>query len=420
MMMDRLLNLGEPLPGVKRPYLFGVLPAVCVLLAACGDVQVAATGNGADSCVRPPPREFRSGEIVRIDTDGPGPCAIVFEETGVQLVADSAGRWPDPGGRIVRDASGRYLSAMAAGFDAFVAVWDSSGAFVQTIGGPGGGPGEFSENGTISLFTDAQGRIHVRDGRPDWSIFDEDLRFVSKVPAANIGGSNGRTIVFDDGTVLAAHPVAGSRAHYFHLADLTGRTIRRFAPYADPRVRRTRHRQVVRAGADRFWAAPVEIDGGGYVLELWNTRGELLRTLRRDVEWFPAPGYVLDSSSPPPPNLEILNFDSSGILLTTSAIPNESWVPRDSQTGDGWQYYDLVLEAIDTESGSVLVSERLEGADVEGSIPYWWWPGTRHGYRMKEDPRGLPLVTFMTYRFVPIDADESGIVNVPNRTFRRK
>jgi hypothetical protein len=304
-----LMNTHRALPLVSRAiHMRGQrrrvsLPPLLALLA-CGEVPAIATTGTADTCVRPSPREFRLGEVVRIDTDGPGPCAILFEETGVHLVADSAGRWPDPGERIVRDARGRYLSVEARGFEAVVAVWDSTGAFLQTIGRPGRGPGEFSAAGTMSLFTDSHGRIHVRDGGPDWSIFDEELRFVSKVPAAKIGGSFGSTIVFADGTVLAAHAVVGRRDHWFHVADLSGRTIRRFAPWADdPRRHSGYSRQVVRAGPDRFWAAPVQTDGTGYVLELWNTRGELLRVLRRDVEWFPATGPVSDPLRPPPPNL---------------------------------------------------------------------------------------------------------------------
>jgi hypothetical protein len=412
-LVDRLLIFSGMLAGRKRPLMRGIGVSGFMVLLACGDVQVADNGSRADDCVRPPPRDFTVGEVVRIDADGPGPCAIVFEETGVQLVADSAGRRPDPGRRIIRDARGRYLSAMARGFDAFVAVWDSSGAFVQALGGPGGGPGELSETGTISLFTDAKGRIHVRDGRPDWSIFDEDMHFLSKAPAASIGGLYGRTIVFDDGTVLAAHPVAGSRRHYFHIADLTGRTIRRFAPYEDPRVHRRRDRQVVRAGADRFWAAPVEIDGSGYVLELWNTRGELLRTVRRDVEWFPATGPVDDPSSPPPPNLEILTVDSSGIVITTSAIPNQNWVPRDRQSREVAQYYDLMIEAIDTRTMTLLVSERLAGSKVDRLIPQCF-SGIRQCYRLKEDDRALPIVSIVAYRLVRRNAGERGILSIPN------
>jgi hypothetical protein len=399
---------------MRNRFLASLILAIGLTPLAIGADSLSA--QATNPCPRPTARRFAPAEIVELNSPDRFLCRIEFRESGIQLLPHPNGTRPDPGQRVIRDSRGRFYTTNAAGFRSVIAVWDAKGAFVRTIGRPGGGPGELSTRGALSIFVDSRDRLHIRDGGPSWSIFSPDHEFVQKVPSLNMGGIQGTTIVLDSDEVLTSQRAGGEgmgqRANFFRVADFNGKPLRSFAPI-DPALLQIEpyfERALGYAGGTRFWAGPPTNDGRGYVLELWSTDGQLLRTMKRPVPWFPEglkpPPQRREGqppTGPPPPNLDMLHIDASGLLVVLIGVPNEKWRwiadprERDAREHEMW---DGIIEVIDTESATVLVSERMEVTRAMREIPRGFFPGKNTGYRMAETAEGLPVVKIVDYRLV--------------------
>lgn len=401
------------------------LVALVSILGACATEAAPRQGQPGSPCVRPAPR---SPDSLTVIPDVAPPCILVFEETGVQLLPDSAGERPDPGRRVVRDSRGIHYSANATGFRATIAVWAADGAYLQTIGGPGEGPGELSTRGALSLYMDSRDRLHVRDGGISWSVFAPSFAFERKVPLAR-GGTTGQTVVLDDGTILMSDAASTGGGKVFRvmaidtmdlpassgprvLAAVTA--IREFGEVDAAKVAAgaRAERPIAYAGGTTFWAGPGAWDGTGYTLQEWSTDGRLLRTIRRDVPWFPVgakpPERVREgqppSNTPPAPAFGQMHLDADGLLITFIGVPNERWRPVQGSFAEEEaaeeDMFDAVLEVIDTRASVLLASERMLVADALRRIAHWFFSSQASGYRVDETPLGLPVVKILDYRLV--------------------
>jgi hypothetical protein len=138
---------------MKRPAVAAALPAVMVLVAACGEragnqwlTEVERLDGGRFAVTNTPPAAeaptWRLEEELRIGTvDGDGPASF-GQIKGIEV--DDAGRI------IVLDAQARQ-----------VRVFGPDGAHLATHGGPGGGPGEYRN--PLGLMQGSDGLIYLPD-----------------------------------------------------------------------------------------------------------------------------------------------------------------------------------------------------------------------------------------------------------------
>jgi hypothetical protein len=226
------------------------------------------------------------------------------------------------------------------------------------------------------------------------------------------------TLILDDGSAITA--VTSPREHHFVLLDSLGNVIRNIAP-VDPQIMEQvpvlYGRSIVSDGSTSFWASPPNSQGYspiGYTLEEWGTSGELLRSIVREVPWFPtvwppppipregvAEGQQLTQR--PPVQISALHLDDDGVLMVLIAGPSASWRSMPSQEmmalsdEEQLMMYEARVELIDTRSGSLLVSQVFEGSDfpVQGLLQ-----GARSGFVTGLDESMLPVATIMEYTIV--------------------
>ena len=370
---------------------------------------VLATGGeeGAhrhSPCPRKAPRDFARGTVTKIEDEKP-PCRLIFRETGVRLEAVTDGSRPDPGRNAVVDSDGRFYSTNAPGFRSVISVWDPGGEYVTSFGGVGEGPGEFSSNGALMLFTDGENNLHVRDGGPSWSVFSPDHEFIRRVPATVMGGySPKKTIILDAGMALTSND--GRRSDttaYFFLVDSAGALHRTLGPVkgAPARSRHAFERYLAYGGGDTFWASALDEDPDGYVLEEWGADGALRRALRRNVSWYAWRGERLSSTG-----VVLLHIGENGLLFVAAWRPSEEYIQAVKKdrppTAREESTVEIVFEMIDTRSGELLASEayRLKRARELLSAPLRGDRRAMRAYRYQEGEDGLPFVDILALELV--------------------
>lgn len=398
-MYERSISLGQVL--------------LLAVLSSCTGGEIDR-GTAGSPCPLPTPQPIDSGAEVTIGDMDP-PCHLEFSETGIVLRSDPNGEHPDPGHLILQNSRGHYYSAGARGFQSTVSVWDGDGSYITSFGTAGDGPGEISTYGIQSLFLDQRDRIHVLDLSDRWSLFGTDHTFLGSVSMDQIGGF-GQTALIGNGRILTSPTIySQATSHYFHIADSTGAIVSRFAP-VDPQViadGQIASRKIAYTGGSSFWASPLIVSPGyspsGYVLEEWSLQGELMRTLRRDVPWHPI------AWPPPPPSpsgidlpyrpthVSDLHLDDRGILLVAIVSQSESWRPMTFEAygqltpEERISMYDVRLEAIDTASGTLLVSQILENGRLRsGGIV----PGTNTAFEIEVGEDLLPMARMLEYLLV--------------------
>ena len=107
-----------------------------------------------------------NGEYSRPDDSQPQQLQL---QDLVRLESSVPGMEPMPGSKVAKDARGRFLVAPVV-TPGTIAVFDSAGSFVKSLGRSGDGPGEFREVSAIQqgsadsiLVLDSNGRITVVD-----------------------------------------------------------------------------------------------------------------------------------------------------------------------------------------------------------------------------------------------------------------
>src|SRR5687768_11069503 len=151
--------------------------------------------------------------------------------------------------RVLRSADGRFFVAPTTSTGQ-IAVFDSSGRFVQSIGRFGPGPGEL---GTIRdmAFTPA-GDLVVSEHLPRLTVFDSTLRFrgVISLPATPESISS-----LPDGRVIVSIPVRRTRNSAIYVARLN-EAVSMLAKDTD-RDTISNGIRTVAVGAGRIWAAHI-------------------------------------------------------------------------------------------------------------------------------------------------------------------
>ena len=300
-----------------------------------------------------------------------GPTCMECTLTFRRLV--TIGGTEDPGhvgmpASVDRNSRGEWL--ITHQFERGVAVYDSTGQYLRTIGRNGEGPGEFRNAGkmhllqgdTIAVFDVILGRINVYDGTEvsvaTWPLPIRAIRELAFL-------RDGRYVINGD---LRTREAAGFP---LHLATRSGSVVRSFGA-EDPVVRRDMPRLHQRtmglAKNGMVWVGHKT----RYRIEQYDTAGNKTRTLDRDVPWFPAHGGLtaISEAAPPAPLFRRLCELGDGLLLAAISIADSNWKASIRETAriqgrsvlgadSPNDLYDSMLEVIDVKKGQVLVSRRI-------------------------------------------------------------
>jgi hypothetical protein len=197
--------------------------------------------------------------------------------------------------------------------------------------------------------------------------------------------------------VVNEHQKTPSGAGYpLQLVDLDGRIVRplgavlpEYLPNEPYRYQRPTSES---AEGTTVWT----IGRGDYLMELWDTTGNRLAALQRDVDWFEpyVRGRDPSPTGPPPlPAVGLFTADSLENLWIAVRVPSDNW--REVMLSDpNWEYdwgtvqrmRDWILEVIDTRTGDLLASQRLE--DVEAAL----FVGEDLLVAYREDGLGYPFL----------------------------
>jgi hypothetical protein len=158
---------------------------------------------------------------------------------------------------------------------------------------------------------------------------------------------------------LQTRDAAGYRLHLVHNA----RISLSFGAM-EPSIRRDQpafhDRAMAQAMDDHIWVA----HRGRYILEKWNTAGELVSEVHRNVDWFPASPVtsVISETEPPPTRIRVIHEDETGRVWVVMSLADQRWkraVQRRgsiqnalavSQASDPNLYHDTVIEVLDVEA----------------------------------------------------------------------
>lgn len=330
-----------------RTGLLAALFALTPPLVGQGWAQQQTVISGAPSCRR---CEIRLTELLRLgDREGPG----IIEHELVSAARDSRGRY--------------YLHGPYA---TEIKVYGPDGAYLTTIGRVGSGPGEF--RGISFIAIGAGDTIHVLDwSNMTWTVLSPEYGLVRSVRLEFNPDPNG--VVLPSGDLVLVKGIASpERAGLpVHLVTRDGRNSRSFGsetrvhrpdiPYVDGRA--------IAVGTDgNIWLGY----RNQYRLELWSPDGRVLRTITRDVGWFPSWFRPMSreelcprGEGEPRPLLSKIHQDENGLLWVATAVADRNW--REAVTGvadchvriEDWQsYLDTMIEVLEPRSGEVLAALR--------------------------------------------------------------
>jgi hypothetical protein len=308
---------------------------------------------------------------------------------------DNPGEFVQEPGGVVRDGRGRLF----IWFPTHAAyVYDSAGAFLQTLGREGQGPGEYRSLRAIRV---SEGdTIHVFDrGNQRWTVLSPELEVVdARRLEAPVGASVVRTgsdwvvnssVVTEERIGFPLHRLRadGGIAESFgsetpaHRADAPMLGLRALAP----------------AGEGLVWAAPAT----EYRLELWDVANRRHRSLVRDVSWF-RPWVrppTLSREEPPAPRLTSIHLDHDGVLWVRILRPASDWADLLEEVSPGrftfrepaFEAFAVLYEAIDPDRACVIARHESDGF-MMGAVS----DGRFAAYH--EDAAGIPFVEIRRVR----------------------
>ena len=313
------------------------------------------------------------------------PCA---EPCGIELVVEGEyGEDAGPGmieaaaALAWMDASGRmYVAGLGV---SQVWVFAADGSFLRRIGRRGEGPGEFLQiQGAIGV---DDGVFSVLDpGRGVIVTYDWTGALLSETRLQGWVPTGAQTIQYEGS--LAVHSAdirspdrVGYPLHIFNLE--TGQIEVSFGSRTgEYHLGRGLETHIVARGPGRaVWMARLP----RYQIELWEPN-RALRSLRRDVEWFPElslderrnRGHGWDAE--PTSGLVAMAADDSLIWVLID-IPDERW-RQAAATQDRDLFVDTRIESIDWRQGRVVASDRFDER-----LYTWIQPGLAGRLTVKPD-----------------------------------
>ncbi len=267
--------------------------------------------------------------------------------------------------KTVQDGRGRYY--VAPTFDmGRVLVYDSTGTFMSVFGQAGGGPKEL---GRIRRFRVSTGdSLHILHGGRYTVVSPTHVVVRTQIVRVNTGEfavlRGGQLVV---GGVLGTRAGAGYPLHLLE-GDSVVRSFGLEKP--DQRLESSillKAHRVANGSNGRVWLGHYN----QYQLELWDTTGTRIRTLRRDADWFVP--WQSFTGGPTRPVMADVQQDINGYLWVLVAVPLRSSVlrfrreqgfqareqPVMSVSEESSAFYTMI-EVIDPDRGEMVASRRVD------------------------------------------------------------
>ena len=282
------------------------------------------------------------------------------EDSGDGMIETSiASSWKDASGRL-------YVVGVPA---THVLVFGPDGGFRGRVGREGDGPGEFRHVSSVVLIDDGVFSVlDMRAGRIQ--TFDWTGQLLRGVQPQNWSPRGVYTVPI--GGSLAVHAAdirSPARAGYpLHLVDLdSGAIIESFGSLTGefPLGGHIEARTIAPGPGGAVWMARHYT---AYEIELWEPN-TLLRTLRRDADWFPPVSIdqVGGHGQRPTPTVGEIAADDS-LLWVLVYTADDRWAEA-----NGFQnrdlFYETTVEVIDWRRGRVVASQRFDHHYLTGPAP---------------------------------------------------
>ena len=294
-------------------------------------------------------------------------CRITITPTITLGEADGAGSfsWAP---YLSVDAKGRYWMFAGKDYAGGPAIFGADGRFIQEVGRRGQGPGEHEHlSAVIHLPGDS---VLLIDSNTRGTLLGPDLtpkRYL-RMPSSL---SRAQLIRWPDSIFAFSHYAGGGRGgptlHIVTADSDPARVTGSFGSEWSMRdINTMQHTmQTTSVGRSGVWSGL----STRYHIELWNPRGQLLRSLDRKPEWFAGVSRGLGSrDAPPGPTFTALHEDNAGRLWTFIAVAAPTW-------REGWprgegelriaafnldKMYRTIIEVIDPAAGRVIARQQLD------------------------------------------------------------
>lgn len=299
-------------------------------------------------------------------------CRIVLED-GVRLGAlDGDGVLEAEPSSVVRTSTGQWIVMQFTPPGRAPLVFDNTGIFRRLLGRVGSGPGEFQ----MPLYGVAVAdSVFVSDmSNARLNVFGPRLSFVRSAQSAVVGQSYPFEVAWN-GTVIAGATIQTREAigHPLHQFSPSLEYVRAFGGDSEPvfpGMATRMRRRLARSADNGVWAAHALT----YVIEHYDQTGRLTMRLEGPLVR-PPESMVPSRTQPPAPMIMGIVEDTGAVLWVLRVVADRRWqsslgtrlpkrqgggvspIPVVERPND---YYDSILEAIDTKSGRVIARQQFD------------------------------------------------------------
>jgi hypothetical protein len=278
-----------------------------------------------------------------------------------------------------------------------IRVFGADGVFLQGVGGHGRGPGEFVYPG--DAFPVSGDSMVVLDGIMRATVVGPDLVPGRAIQLFHIL-SPAVALHWPDTVVVQGQVGTPAGAGWpLHRGSFAGSEVDLGASFGAERGERRpggfEHvmQLIAPARGGGFWTA----DRVRYRIHRWSASLVRLQTVERGPPWFAKESryWVGDKTTPPPPLVNGISEDSTGLIWCLVSIPSSDWKSAWPNYREGTteltaasvaieKFYDTAIEVIDPEEGRVVTRRVLQ------SYPMGALPGGRaalYGLDANDNPR---------------------------------
>jgi hypothetical protein len=298
-----------------------------------------------------------------------GGCTIVLSPWRDLGAATGPGILEDDGSTVVMDGRGRFY--LVGNYPTRITVFDPNGAYLQSVGRGGDGPGEYRGIGAVVPFR-GDSLLVLDNMQSRATVLDHSYEVARTVRLAMIPEQQVVRLANGELVIEASLRTPARVGQPFHRVATDGQVKNSFGATTAlyrPDIPFIDRRALAHAGYLSVWSG----HRTQYLVEMLSAEtGAATLQFRREVSWFPprlAPGSsLLSADVPPEPFLRDLHQDDHGYLWVLITVAGTDWrtgVRADPSGGHGIRvvdeerYYASVIEVINPAEGSVMASLRV-------------------------------------------------------------